>query len=176
LLPKAQIDRIRYFTARVRPQAGDSGALHQNVYLRALQTIPNLEIFEGQYRSHAVTMPLAYPSGGQKFARVIKTEEKGSDVNLAVYLVSDGYRGLYDQAAVISNDSDLVVAIRMVVQDLKKPVVFIPPASNKGRRISKELRREATNIKEIRAGALRNSLFPQSLSDKHGTIRKPAHW
>lgn len=38
---------------------------------------------------------------------VLKTEEKGSDVNLAVDLLHDCVQGLYDCVVVISNDSDL---------------------------------------------------------------------
>lgn len=35
-------------------------------------------------------------------------EEKGSDVNLAAHLVKDAWRGLFESAVVISNDTDLV--------------------------------------------------------------------
>ena len=38
---------------------------------------------------------------------IIKTEGKGSDVNLAVHLLNDGWLDAYDCAVVISNDSDL---------------------------------------------------------------------
>lgn len=38
---------------------------------------------------------------------IIKTEEKGSDVNLAVHLLNDGWLDAYDCAVVVSNDSDL---------------------------------------------------------------------
>ncbi len=38
---------------------------------------------------------------------VIKTQEKGSDVNLATYMLLDAFRQESDIAVVISNDSDL---------------------------------------------------------------------
>ena len=41
-------------------------------------------------------------------------EEKGSDVNLSAHLLNDVWKGLFDAAAVISNDTDLVTPIRMV--------------------------------------------------------------
>ena len=41
-------------------------------------------------------------------------EEKGSDVNLATYLVADGFRDLYDTAVVVSNDSDLAEPLKLV--------------------------------------------------------------
>jgi hypothetical protein len=37
------------------------------------------------------------------------TEEKGTDVNLATYLLVDGYEGDYEQALVMSNDADLAL-------------------------------------------------------------------
>ena len=45
--------------------------------------------------------------------RVIKTEEKGSDVNLACHLLLDALRKDCDTAFVISNDSDLLEPIRI---------------------------------------------------------------
>ncbi len=58
-------------------------------------------------------MPLAYPTKEQKMARVIKTEEKGSDVNLAAYLLSDAMREICDCAVVVTNDSDISVGIKV---------------------------------------------------------------
>ena len=58
-------------------------------------------------------MPLANPAPGRNpIAQVLKTEEKGSDVNLATYLLLDGFDGLYESAVVISDDSDLEAPIR----------------------------------------------------------------
>ena len=37
---------------------------------------------------------------------MIDTEEKGSDVNLSTYLLLGAFEGDYEQAVVISNDSD----------------------------------------------------------------------
>ena len=41
-------------------------------------------------------------------------EEKGSDVNMAAHLLNDAWQDLFESAVVISNDTDLVVPIRMV--------------------------------------------------------------
>ena len=43
----------------------------------------------------------------RQFVEVIKTEEKGSDVNLAVHLLNDAWLDRYECAVVVSNDSDL---------------------------------------------------------------------
>ena len=42
-----------------------------------------------------------------KYVNVMKTEEKGSDVNIAAHLINDGYKGLYQVAILVTNDSDL---------------------------------------------------------------------
>ncbi len=62
-------------------------------------------------------MPLVTPIGNERFAQVIKTEEKGSDVNLATYLLLDAFNRDCEMAIVISNDSDLVEPIRIVQQE-----------------------------------------------------------
>jgi hypothetical protein len=50
-----------------------------------------MEIILGHFLTHVVRMPLAYsPPGKQQYPHVIKTKEKGSDVNLATHLLHDG--------------------------------------------------------------------------------------
>src|SRR5437899_1255453 len=62
LLPKDQINRIRYFTATVSARPDNPNApQRQQVYLRALETIPDLSIHYGHYLSHVTRMPLANP-------------------------------------------------------------------------------------------------------------------
>lgn len=85
VLPKHQINRIRYFTARIQSRPNDpQEAQRQQTYIRALQTIPILSVHYGYYLSRIVRMPLANPpQQGARTVQVWKTEEKGSDVNLA---------------------------------------------------------------------------------------------
>ena len=119
-LKKDQIIGIKYFTAKIVPRPDDPQKhIRQLVYLRALKTLPDFEIIYGHYLSHEVTMRLANPPiRGSKFVKVIKTEEKGSDVNLAVELLHDGYQNKYELAVIVSNDSDLLSALRIVQNDL----------------------------------------------------------
>ena len=112
LLRPGCVTSVRYFTARVkgRPDPGAPG--RQKLYLRALSTRPTVSIHFGRFRTHVVSMPVANPSSrGLRFVKVDKTEEKGSDVNLGTYLLVDGMDGLYDEAVVVTNDSDLVEPI-----------------------------------------------------------------
>lgn len=110
--PDADV-RVRYFTARVRPVPDPTTQIRQRLYLKALETLPNVTIHLGHFTAHQVRMALVTPQGGgAKTALVWKTEEKGSDVNLATYLILDGQDGLYDEAIVVSGDSDLVEPLR----------------------------------------------------------------
>ena len=77
------ITGIKYFTAQVSGTPNDSTKpLRQRSYIRALRHVsPNLEIYYGHFLRHSVSLPLETPIGGQRNARVIRTEEKGSDVS-----------------------------------------------------------------------------------------------
>ena len=115
-------------------------------------------------------MPLAPPKSG--YAKVIKTEEKGSDVNLALHLLSDGYKNVYDVAVVVSNDSDLLLPIQFVKRELGKKIGVLNPQKHP----SKVLTASADFVKNIRKGVLSKSLFPTSLTDSQGRFTKPATW
>jgi hypothetical protein len=172
LLPHNQIEYIKYFTARVgaRPSDPDQPT-RQQLYLRALATLgPRIEIYYGHYLSHVVKMPLAFPpSHGPRFAEVIKTEEKGSDVNLATQLISDAYEDRFQVAALITNDSDLLGPVQLVTERLRKRVGILNPQQHP----SVVLKQAATFFKKIRESALRQSQFPDELVDSIGTFRKP---
>lgn len=175
LLPNHSIDRIKYFTARVsgRPDDPDKPT-RQQIYFRALRTVPNLEIIYGSFLFHEVMMPLAQPTaGGPKFVRVIRTEEKGSDVNLATHLVRDAFRAEFQSAVLITNDSDLQEPVRIVQEELGREVGILNPHRQTASRV---LARRASFIKQIRAGALRASQFPQTLRDHRGEFRRPGRW
>jgi len=176
VFPKNQINRIRYFTARVRATVNDpQKPQRQNMILRALQTIPNLSIHYGQFLSHPAQMRLAHPlPNGPKTVEVIKTREKGSDVNLATYLLVDAFDGDYEVAIIISNDSDLVEPIKVVRYKLGLKVGILNPQI--GKRTSWALRNVATFYRNIREGVLRDSQFPPILTDEKGTFRKPSQW
>ncbi len=68
------------------------GPVRQQAYLRALYTLPKVEVHFGNFMVTETRMPLATPPVvGAKTVKVIKTEEKGSDVNLATYLLVDAF-------------------------------------------------------------------------------------
>ena len=174
LLPQHQIDRIRYFTARVSSRPDDpTQAQRQQAYLRALQTIPNLTIHYGHFLSGRKRRPLSQPPpSGPRFVEITDTEEKGSDVNIATYLMLDGFEDSYELAVVISNDSDLTLPINLTRTRLNKQVGVIDPSNRR----SFELSDAASWYRPLRRGPLSASLFPDTLTDAEGAITKPAGW
>ncbi len=176
LLPGHTINQIKYFTANVSARPGDPDQpVRQQTYLRALRTLPNLSIIYGHFltNDHRMLLSGRNPKDPTSYVSVVKTEEKGSDVNLATHLLADGFRGEYDMAAVVSKDSDLLEPIRVVRRELKLQVGLLSP----GKRFSVALLPpEVDFVKPIRRGVLAASQFPDTLTDAHGTFHKPASW
>ena len=172
LSPKNQLVGIKYFTARVlsRPD-NPSQPLRQEIYLRALKTL-GVECIFGRYLSHPVMMRVADPNAARPFVRVIKTEEKGSDVNIAAHMLLDAFRDEYDCAVLISGDSDLKTPVEMVRHNFSKTVGVINPQKVD----CKVLRCTASFYKRIRTSDLAASQLPTTLKDATGTFHKPANW
>ncbi len=186
LLPGFQIDRIVYCTARVRPRP-DSPDTHvrQDAYLRALETLATVDVIEGQFKVKPATMPRialatcdcctrtrqACACCHGDFVRVEKTEEKGSDVNVAVQMVADGFLNRYDTALVVSNDSDIQPAVDIVRSELGKRVVVADPRNNRYPALLGDERRQ------VRRGALERSQFANAVVTAAGrTITRPTAW
>ena len=64
--PADQINRIRYFSARIPANPHDPDKpVRQDTYFRALRTLPTLTIHEGHYIRKPVKMPL-HPIPGRR--------------------------------------------------------------------------------------------------------------
>lgn len=167
------IRAIKYFTARVSETPADqSKPQRQDVYFRALSRYrPQVAFHFGHFLSHRVRAPLAQPVRGRRTVEVIRTEEKGSDVNLAVHLLNDGWLNVYDCAVVVSNDSDLAEAMRLVREQRGKRIGLVTPGTGKP---SHQLRMYADFARHIRPNGLRKSQLPDPIPGTN--IRKPATW
>lgn len=169
-----QITSIKYFTALVSATPHDPNkAIRQKTYIRALEThIPEIEVFYGHFLSHEISAPLANPLGSKRFENVIKTEEKGSDVNLAVHLLNDAWLDRYDCAVVVSNDSDLAEAMRLVKEHHSQKLLgLVTPSEGK---TSKQLQKHADFVRKVRRGALAKTQLPSPIPGT--TLHKPSEW
>ena len=172
--PADQINRIRYFTARVKARPNDPDKpVRQDTFFRALRTLPELHIHEGSYIEKPVTLPqhpIPAPPAKPTFVTVVRSEEKGSDVNLATYLLIDAFDKDFEAAVVISNDSDLAEPIRLVRARFNKRIIVLFPCSRPGRSPSVELRM-ASGIRGGKQAADRRSGSPGGKSVSRVTNR-----
>jgi uncharacterized LabA/DUF88 family protein len=203
LVPKDNIKLIRYFTAPVKQRfPGDRAHERQNAYLRALATNPLIEIHKGHFTVRDKWRALSERSNHPRdlfrpvirpipllqlmlasarrrqtepatVARVIVPEEKGSDVNLATFLLYDAYVGVSSKAVVVSNDSDLAEAVRLTVQKGVQVGLVNPhhaPTSGK-------LLKVASFEIKLRPKVLPRCQLPNPITNSKGSqIHKPVTW
>ena len=183
LRPANVVTGVRYYTAHISGRMDATAPARQQIYLDALRTVPEVSIhlgafllsekFAGLAKPPAFRPQATLPEPWPDVVKVIKVEEKGSDVNLACHLLLDAFEGNFDVAAVISNDSDLVEPIRIVTQVLGKPVGLLSPVNNP----NPELSRVSSFIRRISVSDLAASQFPDMLTRPDGTkIHRPPSW
>lgn len=163
---------VKYFTARVSDTRDDPRkSTRQDVYVNALcRSIPELTVCYGEFRRQQKQMPRAnYDGSVGPLQWVWHTEEKGSDVNLAVELVNDAWSNLYDVAVVISNDSDLERAIMLAKKKGRAVGVLV-----RGDAQVNSLRRVSSFWRRLTENDLRNALLPHTIPGSNITI--PAVW
>ncbi|MDP1720683.1 MAG: NYN domain-containing protein [Candidatus Nanopelagicaceae bacterium] len=178
LLADYEVIQIRYFTANIKSLPHNPMQAHrQQIYLRALATNPKIIIHKGKFRTDPRVMPF-YPwefdeNGNPKMVKIRKTEEKGSDVNLATYFLFDIFTDKADAYVVLTNDSDLAEPIRLARHELGQTIGLILPTDTPSKDL---LRIDLQIVRQIREGVLIASQLPDVFIDKHGTIQKPEAW
>ncbi|MEA5455643.1 NYN domain-containing protein [Sinomonas sp. JGH33] len=145
-----------------------------NLYHRALKGTKGKWLDLEQFTVHNVRMALSDPGAIPRTVEVIKTEEKGSDVNLASHLLLDACQSRADFYAIATNDSDLAEPIRMVKKELGKPVGILYPSD----RLSKVLLGcQPDLVRQIRRGSVSASQFPDVVKFSDGrSVCKPEEW
>ncbi|WP_151448131.1 NYN domain-containing protein [Lacisediminimonas profundi] len=175
LQPHHEIAAINYYTANVSPRPNDPGvAIRQQAYLNALRAhVKEVKVHHGHFLSSTVKMALANPVGNQRFAEVLKTEEKGSDVNLAVHALNDAWSNQYECAVIVSNDSDLSESLRLI-KKLQKKIILVTPGDAKVRPPNAQLKRWAMATLSITQEALAASQLPSPIPGT--SMSKPGTW
>jgi hypothetical protein len=107
LKPAQTLVETKYFTTIVK--SPNDKRLRQQVFLEALQTVPEFSIFYG----HFLSDPVVCRQCGHTY---ITHHEKMTDVNISVELMKDAFQDCFDLAFVVSADSDLVNPVRTVQQ------------------------------------------------------------
>ena len=167
-----EVVAVKYYTARVSDTRADpTKATRQDTYIQALRaTIPELTVCYGEFRRKKKWMPRVLDGdriGAQ--VQVWDTEEKGSDVNLAVDLLNDGWGNKYDLALVVSNDSDLERAVLTVKKKGFRVGVLV-----RGDAQVVSLRKASTFYVPLTVAHLQAALMPHTIP---GTaIQIPGDW
>jgi len=155
----------KYFTSRI------SGPLEkvdqQSAFIQALETLDNLQVFYGKY--------LAIPRKCRRCGFTDSVQnEKMTDVNIAVEMMSDVFENRFDTALLVSGDSDLAAPIQSVRRFFpeKRVVVAFPPQT-----FSVELTKHAHAYFTIGRANIAKSLFPMEVRKADGfVLRCPDRW
>ena len=173
LRPNDSIQKIRYFTALI----SGSHAKNQRAYLQALETQPLVDIIFGKFKAKQIECQV--PGCTIPPPRFFQSnEEKRTDVNIALWMLSDAQKNLCEKLVLVSGDSDLVPAISMVKNEFpdKEITVYIP-ARNVTRGAAVELRGAADKDKILPLQMMHAAQLPAEIRDSAGQIiRKPLSW
>jgi 6-hydroxy-3-succinoylpyridine 3-monooxygenase len=168
-----EIQKIFYFTAIVSGEA----QLRQKIYFQALETSPLVHMVFGLYKLKKLRCRVNdCHYSGQKYYKV--PEEKGTDVNIALQMLDDAYQCVCDRMILVSGDSDLVPAIKLVKKRHPEiQVTVYVPANDPKRGAARELRSAADKHQTLPQKLLQKAHFPDSLTLSSGeVIKKPSSW
>ena len=180
LRPDHEIAGIKFFTARIRPYPQDIAAVErQKIYLQALASLGHVEIVEGFYNKKKTWAPHVNAKcrdcneARYGMARVVKLEEKRSDVNLAVNAMLDAARNKADCFMIITGDSDQAGTIEALRYEFGKSVLVFNPHAT----VSDHLKRVSSYYTHIQPGVLAECQMPDVISLANGrTIHRPPAW
>jgi len=164
LKPNQTLAETKYFTTIVKYP--ENKRRRQQVFLEALQTIPNFSFFYGHFLSDTITC--------RKCGHAYTTHhEKMTDVNISVELMKDAFEDRFDIAFLMSADSDLVSPIRTVQQlfPRKKVIPIFPPG-----RFSSAIRGVSKVTLHIGHVELSKSMLPDQIIKDGIALKRPTTW
>jgi uncharacterized LabA/DUF88 family protein len=136
-----------------------------------------VDVILGKFKSKQVECRvIGCPNPGRRIFTT--SEEKRTDVNIALWMLHDAQRDLCDRMILVSGDSDLLPAITMVKDHWpEKEIVVYIPAKNASRGAALELRAVAHRNKTLPLDLLKKSQFPPSVPTGSGRIAtRPSSW
>lgn len=157
-----KLEKVFYFTALTEWNR-EKRAKHK-IYIQALEK-GSVEVIYGRFsKTQKRTL-----EGKQ----VTVTEEKETDVNIAINMIKYAYRDEYDQAVLITADSDQVPTIKIVTNDFEKELRLLIPYNRK----ADELKKNSTFYQSINIKLMEASQLPSRINIENGReIRRPDDW
>jgi uncharacterized LabA/DUF88 family protein len=175
LLPAHDVRLVRYFTAAVKPTESDpTQHIRQSAYLRALGAMPGVMVHTSTFSRWQVRRPRVHPRPGHaRTALIWDTKEKGSDVNLATYLLVDAFENACDVAVIISDDSDLLEPVRVVRERLGKQVGVVRIRTDR----SSVFRNRVDFVVQARTWHFAHAQLPDDVQLSGArVVTRPAEW
>lgn len=155
--------QIRYFTSRGIDDP--HGQKRQNTYIEALETFKDIDIQYGKFTSDDWGC-----SDCGKIQQI--NHEKQTDVNIAVSMISDAQDDKFDDAILITADSDQIPTVRYIrnAYPEKRVIIGFPPG-----RYSTDLAPVANRTFQIQKSTLQQ--LPEELKSKANfTLTRPKTW
>ncbi|MDQ3167041.1 MAG: NYN domain-containing protein [Chloroflexota bacterium] len=175
MFPDDDVQLVRFFTA-IAPNPPDDPrrSTRHDLYRQALTTMPGVEVHAGRFtrsKRHAV---LAHPPPGvDPLQTVWLLQEKQSDVGLTCHLLMDALDNAFDQAVLLSNDSDFVQPVRIVRERFGKDVIVVSPDHE----VSRGLDKVATASRKLNRELLVRCQLPNPVSAADGAaITRSYEW
>ena len=159
------LNTIYYFTALAE---WDLGKVERHkTYIKALQ-YTSIKIVLGNFKK------VTRRCRGECRKDYKTYEEKETDVNIAIHLFAQGGLDKYDKIMLVSGDTDLTPAVKMVKEYCpQKEIHVILPADSR----SYSLRTAADQASKIKGKNLHKSQFPDVITTSiEETIYKPSKW
>jgi uncharacterized LabA/DUF88 family protein len=108
-------------------------------------------------------------------------EEKETDVNIALDILDSAYRGEFEKCFLVSGDSDLLPAIKMLLARFKdkRAVVLLPPGQKfyAARNLSRETPNRRLVVRDIYGRAhIAKCRLPDEVAAGGGRISSPAEY
>ena len=100
------IEQIYYFSA-IATHLDKETILRHRTYVEALETV-GVEFIGGNFKKKLLDY-----KNKQISLQWTKHEEKETDVNLSIYMVRDAIKRSFDKIILITNDTDMVPAVKM---------------------------------------------------------------
>lgn len=157
--PKTEGIRSIYYFSAYAHWLPASMSRHQE-YVKALEAtgvIPVLGHFKNKDRKcHACD------------AEWVAHEEKETDVSIGITMLNDAYKGRYEKAYLVTRDSDLVPAVKMIRAEFssKGIVAVAPPLMGH----SNDLLAVCNAKKKISPDQIWSCLFPKIVNRKDGSL------
>ncbi|CAN7657393.1 6-hydroxy-3-succinoylpyridine hydroxylase [Acidovorax sp. LjRoot129] len=179
---------VKFFTAPILEKAAkaEDSLRCQEKYHKALNKHlqGRIEIVNGYYSLTAARAKVIDSQDPKKWPRdcvetpIWKLEEKQSDVNLSLQAVVDALVSGIEHVVIVTNDTDIEPALKMIRAHTKAAVGLIIPTTDHQRQPNTSLAQHAHWVRShITAGELQASQLPFVIPDgKKTAISKPESW